>query len=580
MNPSDPTLSGLTRRDWLQAAAAAGALTLIPGSALATRSRSWRAPGNRSRQRLVEAAHFGRKKGVSSKDGVAICTHPLASQAAIDMLKLGGNACDAIMAASLAQAVVEPHMTTLSGCLSMLYYDAASGEYSYVNGMMAVPKSHPFFEKPEDLAKMGDMTRDGQLACVPGFWAGFESGHERHGRLPRGTVMAPAIHYAREGFEIHPFLWGEMFVESANLGRADASREMYFRDGALLNVGDTLVQTQLADTLERLVTEGSDWFYRGEFGRRYAATVQDQNGYVTADDMAGYEAFWDTPARGSYRDYEIIAAPSPDYGGEAFIEIMNMAELLDIQKLGPAFESPETTLKLMQMIGRVYSDSIGGRMTGKPLDSELAMSKAFAEERFANLEGKPASPYDALGAVPPPGSNHVTVVDGEGNVATILHSVMSLPYTTGIWVDGVYVCASGVHMGSGIPEPGGRAFARILPNMFAADGKPVLASGSPSVSLTENIVQTSISMLDFGLDIETAVHKPRFGGSSMSNFGALMVEADMGEKTFEHLRGAGAIIEKVNPWNWTHGSFEGIRIEAGVASACGDPRRTAQAIAV
>ena len=567
-----------TRRDWLKAAAVAGAVTVVPGSYAA--KTNWRTPSNRARRRLVESASFGRKKAVRSSKGVAICTHPLASQAAVDMLELGGNACDAIMSASLTQAVVEPHMTTLSGCLSMLYYDAKSGEYSYVNGMMAVPKSHPFLTKPEDLMKMATMYNDGQLACVPGFWAGFEAGLEKHGRLARNTVMAPAIHYARDGFEIHPFLWGEMFVESANLGRADASRAMYFRDNTLLNVGDKLGQSQLADTLDRLSVEGSDYFYRGEFGQRYAAAVQAHQGHVTADDMAAYRAEWHEPARGTYRDFDIIASPSPDFGGEAFIEIMNMAELLDVQKLGPAFESPETTLKLMQMVGRVYADSIGGRMAGKPLDPEKAMSKAFAEERFSGLEGKPASPYDGLGAAPPPGSNHVTVVDGEGNVATILHSVMSLPFTTGIWVDGVYVCASGVHMGSGIPKPGGRAFARILPNIFAQNGKPVLASGSPSVSLTENIVQTSISVLDFGLDIETAVHKPRFGGSSMNNFRALMVEKDMGQATVDHLRKAGAVIEVVNPWNWTHGSFEGIRIENGVASACGDPRRTAQAIAV
>ena len=574
--------SEVSRRQVLQAAIAAGAATIIP-AAQGARSRRWHAPGNRARRRLVEAANFGRKQAVRSRKGIAVCTHPLASQAAADMLEMGGNACDAIMAASMAQAVVEPHMTTLSGCLSMLYYDAASGEYSYVNGMMAAPAKHPALSASvQDLMPMLGQTRDATMACIPGFWGGFEAGHDRHGKLPRATVMAPAIHYAREGFEIHPFLWGEMFIESAALGAVDFSRDVYFRDQALMNSGDLLVQGELANTLERLVSEGSDYFYRGEFGRRYAAAVQAANGSVSAEDMATYEPFWDKPARGTYRDYEIIASPSPDFGGEALIQIMNMAELLDIQKLGPAFDSAETTLKLMQMVGRVYTDETAGRMAGTPVDRERLLSKELAADRFSKLSGKPASVYDMFDVVPPPpppGSNHVTVVDAEGNVATILHSVMSMPFTTRVWVDGVYVCASGVHFASGLPEPRGRAFARICPNMFAKDGKPVLASGSPSVSLTENIVQNSINMLDFGMDIGTAVHKPRFGGNSMADFKSLMVEADMGQQTIDYLRKAGAEIEVVNPWNWTHGSFDGIRIEGDVASACGDPRRTAQAIA-
>ena len=233
---------------------------------------------------MMRGAPWSRKR-VSGRNGIAICTHPLASAAAIDMLSLGGNACDAIMAASIAQAVVEPHMTTLSGCLSMLYYEALSGEYTHVNGMMTAPHAHPFLTEPK-FERMGELVRGGGLCFVPGFWGGFEAGHERHGRLSRKVVMAPAIHYAREGFEIHPFLWGEMFIESAALGAVKASRYIYFRDKVLLGVGDLLVQSELADTLDRLAEEGGEYFYRGEFGRRFADAVQAKGGSITAKDMA------------------------------------------------------------------------------------------------------------------------------------------------------------------------------------------------------------------------------------------------------------------------------------------------------
>ena len=205
----------LNRRTLLAAAAGGAAMAMgcgpgsAPADSAAAAVNGWTPPNDEERRALVATARFGPKQAVRGANGIAICTHPLASAAAADMLALGGNACDGVMAASIAQAVVEPHMTTLSGCLSMLYYDAASGEYSYVNGMMAAPRAVPDVKNME-LAEFGALMAktDGVLCFVPGFWGGFEAGHDRHGRLPRSTVMAPAIHYARHGFEIHPFLWG------------------------------------------------------------------------------------------------------------------------------------------------------------------------------------------------------------------------------------------------------------------------------------------------------------------------------------------------------------------------------------
>lgn len=573
----------LNRRDLLAAGAALGlASGVAPAQAKSAPKYGWQPPTEARQKALTDMAVFGPKKAVSSKDGVAVCTHPLATAAAIDMLKMGGTAADAICAASIAQCVVEPHMTTLSGVFSMLYYEAATGKTTYTNGTMNAPKSHPIFESKQTslAALLGSGSRNGTLCPVPGYWGGFEASHDRYGKLDRKTVMAPAIHYARNGFDIHPFLWGEMFVEHAGLGVHPEAREIYFDNGRLLNTGETLVQSRHADMLERLAEEGSDYFYRGEWAQNYAKAVQAAGGFVTEEDMASYKPMFQDAVRGTYRGFEMACAPAPDFGGQALIEMMNLVELMDIQKLGPAFESPETVLKFMQIIGSVYADSVGERWSGNITDVEKAISKDYAAERFAKLSTKPRSPYDGLAV--PPGSNHVTVVDGEGNVATVLHSVMSLPYTTKIWVDGVYACAGLVHLVSGLPDrEKRRVHSRICPNMFLKDGKPVLASGSPSVSLTENIVQTSTAILDFGLDIETAVHKPRYGGALMTNLSSLTVEHGMASGTADHARAAGAIIEEVSPWFWASGSFDGVAIAAdGTASACGDPRRTAHAFAV
>jgi gamma-glutamyltranspeptidase/glutathione hydrolase len=136
------------------------------------------------------------------------------------------------------------------------------------------------------------------------------------------------------------------------------------------------------------------------------------------------------------------------------------------------------------------------RITGTLTPTEKRLSKAYAAERFSKLTGKPINLMDPP---PKPGSSHLTVVDEEGNIATVLHSVMSFTWSNTLFVDGVSICGAFLHYASGVPEPGQRIFSRIGPNIFFKDGKPVLASGSPSISLMENIFQNTINILDFGL---------------------------------------------------------------------------------
>ena len=145
------------------------------------------------RKQLIAEAQFGRKPLATSKEGMVICSHPLATREAVKILKSGGNACDAALCASITQTVIEPHMTGITGVLSMLYFDAASRKTTYING-----RWNPLLKPVND---------------VPGYWAGFEEALNRHGSKPIKEIMAPAIRYARDGFEIHPFLWGFMFQQ-------------------------------------------------------------------------------------------------------------------------------------------------------------------------------------------------------------------------------------------------------------------------------------------------------------------------------------------------------------------------------
>ncbi len=522
------------------------------------------------RRRLLDLAQFGAKTPASGKNGMVICSHPLATQAGVDALREGGNAADAALATSICQTVVEPHMTGITGVLSMLYFDRKSGRTTYVNGSAARPLASLDGFSAADIA-------GGRGVAVPGFWAGFEAAHARHGKLSKSAIMGAAIDYARNGFEIHPFLWGEIFTQYHLIARTAKGREIYAFDNAMPRPGDLLVQERAADTLEALLDEGNDYFYRGKFAEEFVETVKAAGGVITKEDMERYEARWQDPSEGTYRGYRVVGSPPPDHGGSHLIEILNMVELLDLQKLGPPTESADALFHMARIAQQVYLD---GFKQHDPethvLPMDIILSKEYAEMRFELMQMD--QKLDAGAAPPPPGSNHVTAVDADGNVATILHSCMSLPWSNGLFAGGVTIVAAGAHFLRVMPGPGDRISAYVCPNIIFDGNRPVLASGSPSISLLQNILQNTTNLLDFGIPIAESVNRPRFGAGSFTNPGKMLIEADVDEKVRNAAMKRGIAWDVVNPWNFHHGSFEGIQVgEDGTAYACGDPRRCAMA---
>ncbi|MEQ8263855.1 gamma-glutamyltransferase [Pseudohaliea sp.] len=573
----------MDRRAFLGAAAMAAASPWLARAA----EKAWQPAPNRIREALLEQARFqGYKQGVSGNKGVAVSTHPLATKAAIDAIKAGGNAVDAICAAALMQTVVEPHMTTITGVFSMLYYEAATGKSYYINGTNARPLNCPDL----DLSKMAQEMGTADYVCVPGYWAGWQGAHDRFGKLSRKRVMAPSIHYAREGFEIHPFLFGEVFVEIGKIASHAEGREVFMPNKTIVQPGDRLYQKRYADLLEQLSEEGSGYFYHGGFAEKFSKVIQAAGGSITPEDFAQYEAFWDEPAKGAYRDYQLLASPPPDFGATDVAAVLQILQHADIGKMGAASESPETCHLMFKALDEVWADTLQANHSGEPQHWQQRLDPDLAARRYEKLSKGPArSPSDVLKVAAnisqqniegvTTGSNHLSVVDGEGNVATVLHSCMALPWANGLFIDGTSICGSGVHYSSGMPERGAHFHSRIVPLMVLKDGKPVIACGSPSVSLYENLVQNVTNIIDCGMSIEESVNRPRFGGSW--GMPARLIEQDMGAPVISALMEKDDVaLDIVNPRQWLHGSFEGIHIQDGMTHACGDPRRTAVAMAV
>ena len=450
----------------------------------------------------------------------------------------------------------------------------------YVNGGMNAPMAK--------LAGWGpNATSTGLGAGVPGFWAGYEASREKFGSKPSKDLCGAAIAYARDGFEIHPFLWGEMFTSMNMLGRSEQGREIFFPGGRLLNPGELLVQKRAAETLEHLAAEGNRYF-NGTFAKEYSSAVRGAGGVITPEDFARYDVRFDEPARGTYRGYDLVGSPLPDHGGVHIIEIMNMLEFLDLAKLGPATASAETLWQMVRISAQVFAD--GGKHRDPKyhaVPAQQIVSKEYAKMRFdlLQMDAPLAAPVPGRSDLdmPPAGSCHVTAVDRAGNVATILHSCMSLPWSNGLFAGGVTIVASGAHFNRVMPSPGERASVYVAPNMVMQNGKPVLASGSPSGSLLQAIVQNTTNIVDFGVPIEESTDRPRFGNAytpSGSTF--LAVEADFPAAVRDTARQRGLALEVVNPWNWGMGSFEAIWIDpsTGRRTARGDARRCAMAEAV
>jgi gamma-glutamyltranspeptidase/glutathione hydrolase len=576
------------RRGFLKLAGSGALAAGVVGPAGATESRALETlfattrgdggtPGTvdpEERRRLLSKAVFGRKDRAEGDGGMVICAHPLGTRAGTDILRDGGNAADAALATSITQCVVEPHMTGITGVFGMLYYDAATGKTDYISGGMNRPMAELTGWGAASLAT-------GMGAAVPGFWAGFEKSREVHGTKSSRDLCAAAIAYARDGFEIHPFLWGEAFTMGHMIGTSDQGREIWYPDGALLNPGEMVFQKRAADTLERLAEEGNDYFYLGDFARDYCAVVQAAGGVMTPDDFARYDVRVEEPARGSYRGYTLVGSPAPDHGGLHVIEIMQMLEFLDVQRLGPVTDSAELLWQMSRIATQVFTD--GGKHRDPAyhdVPAAMIASKEYARSRFDLLQMD--API-AAGVMPPPGSCHVTAVDADGNVATVLHSCMSLPWTNGLFVGGVTIVASGAHFFRVMPGPGERATTYVAPNMVLHDGKPLMASGSPSGSLLQNIVQNYTNMLDFGMDIEESSNRPRFGNAYAAG-GAMFpaVEVDFPAATRDAANARGLGVGIVNQWNWGMGSFEAIYIDpaSGRRHAVGDARRNAMAEAV
>jgi gamma-glutamyltranspeptidase / glutathione hydrolase len=469
-----------------------------------------------------------------SKHGIAATVHPLATQAAVDTLKRGGNAIDATVAAGLMLAVVDGHNSGLGGGCFLLIRRANSDVIA-IDGRETAPAAASRDMFIRDGKADPALSQTGALAAgVPGEVAAFHHAITNYGKLPWREHCEAAARVAERGYKINQGFIARLNNIQKEIEPYPATRAVLLKPGGKSwKAGDMFQQPDLARTLRSLGESGSDWFYRGSFANATARWMQANGGLMTEADFAAYQPKLREPVRSTYRGFEIVGFPPPSSGGVHVAQILNILEHFDLRALGEnsaAFVHVVTEAMKLAFADRAHWL---GDPDFSPVPRGLA-DKAYAAQLAKLINLDHASPV--TGHHTPPNATtdvfskhttHFSVADAEGNWVACTATI-NTTYGSKVIVPGTGVVLNNemddfsaqpgqanffglVGAEANAIAPGKRPLSSMSPTVVLKDGKPVLslgAAGGPTI-----ITQTLLAIIhhvDFGRSPVEALAQPRF----------------------------------------------------------------------
>src|SRR5215208_4263009 len=507
--------------------------------------------------------------------GAVAAGHRLTAEAGAQVLADGGNAVDACIAAAFVSWVTESPLTGPGAGGFMLIHRAADDSTRVLDHFVAVPglglrrrgQTEMDSVDVDFTPESSQVFRIGAASCaVPGAVAGLGEAHRQFASLPWSDLLAPAIELARQGVEMtKPQAYLHAILDLI-LRHTDEGRAIYGRDGNRLVAGDRLVMADLGQTLERLADKGADEFYRGELARAVVQHVREHGGDFTRRDFTDYRVIRRRPIRTSFLGHDFESNPPPSTGG---VLIGLGARLLD-RLDGPA--GPAESAEAMAQVVEIMREQEAAR--GRPFSRELY--RGGLARRLFDDRGLQATARRLRLRLPEVllGTTHISVVDGQGNAA-------SLTASTGSGSD-VIVPGTGIQLNNmlgefdltatgGIPRPGVRFTSGMAPSLVLYGGRPRLAVGSAgSLRLRGAILQVVVNTVVHGLGIEEAIAQPRV------HLDATHVHAEGGNDPDEldRLEAWGYELARWRRRNLFFGGASGVEFrEDGTLAAAGDPRR-------
>jgi len=532
-------------------------------------------------------------------NAMIVSAQPEASEAGAKVLMDGGNAIDAAMTVALVQGVVDPQMTGIAGFGNCQIFMPGSGVHTCIDFHGKTPLS----ATPEMWAdRLIAETRDGfgyvledyvndlgyQAITTPGSLKAYAEAVQEFGTFDWADICAPAIESAQNGFTIRPAVHG-WWVAGASLGRAEVEQrlkfsstgqQLYYRpDGRLKQIGDTLKNPDLANTLKRIATQGAESFYTGEIAQEIAADMKANGGLLSLEDLANYRTKRTDPLTSQYRGLE-VATNQPPGGGIMLCEMLNILAHFDLAALG------HNTSEYIRIVCEAMKAATADKeaYVGDPAFIDVPIEQLLSEAHAARYAERIAAHekinVERFNAGEPPDTTHVAVIDSKGNCVTMTHS-LGMP--SGVITDGLGFMYNGC-MGVFDPRPGrtgsiapGKSrFSSLCPTIVFEGEHPRIIIGAPGgTQIAMGVLQSILNIVDFKMPIVEAVSAPRF--SATSNM--IDITNRIPEYAVQPLRDSGYVVER-SPQSFEFGRVHGIeQINASLAGGA-DPGSDGVALGV
>lgn len=536
---------------------------------------------------------FATRSEVMARNGIACTSHPLATSAALDVLRKGGSAVDAAIAANAVLGVVEPHVNGIGGDLYAIVYEAKTGKLHGLNASGRSPYSLPVdtfvSRRIKYIPALGPLP-----VSVPGCVDGWFALHGKFGKKPVGELLAYAIGYARDGFAVADEASHSWQRVEAVYGQFPNVREVYLPGGKAPRRGEIFRNPQLAATLEKIAAGGRDAFYKGDIARTIDAFMKKNGGFLSYRDLSEHTSEWIDPVSVNYRGYDVWELP-PNGQGIAALQMLNILEGFDFSKV--RFGSPEHIHLFVEAKKLAFEDR--AKFYADLEYMQLGIVKLLISEEYAAGRRKLINPGRAAGVVEAGNPNlkdgdtiFLTVADAEGNMVSLIQSNFR-GFGSGMVPDGLgFMLQDRGQLFTLEPgqantyAPHKRPFHTIIPAFVTKDGQPWMSFGVMGGSFQPlGHVEILMNMIDFGMNAQEAGDAPRIDhqgsseptGEKMKDSGQITLENGIPYETIRALMQMGHRVGWAPPGSY--GGYQAIRFDAAnrVYFGASDARKDGQA---
>jgi len=536
----------------------------------------------------VTGEEFTSRSEVIAKNGMVATSHPLASQIGLQILKDGGNAIDAAIAANVALGLMEPTGNGIGGDLFVILWDAKTKKLYGLNASGPSPQniSIEYFaaKNLEKIPSYGPLP-----VSVPGAVDGWIKLHERFGKLPFEELFKPTIDYANNGFPLTETIAYYLELSSKRFKTYPNFKNVWMPNGIYLKKGDVFKNPKLANTLSDIATSKRSSFYEGDMAKIMSDFVISQGGFLSTNDLAQYHAEWVEPVSTNYRGYDVWELP-PNGQGIAALQILNLLERYNINKMG--LFSSEYIHHFVEAKKLAFADR--AKYYADPdfndIDIHYLISKEYADLRAKHINPLKSSISDNAGSLKDGDTIYLTTADKEGNMVSLIQSNYRgmgsgmVPPGLGFMIQnrGELFSLDKDHANSLVG--GKRPFHTIIPAFITKDNKPFISFGvMGGATQPQAHAQIAINIIDFNLNLQEAGDAPRIvhTGSSqptdevMVNGGSLSLEKAFTETIIEELKTKGHII---NYQPGIFGGYQAIMLKDGVFYGASESRKDGHAV--